>query len=47
MSKADTVKINVINWVVIGLMALTFIVIAKIAVTKVPIKGVTEVVTSA
>lgn len=41
------VRIGVLNWVIVGLMALTFIVVAKIITAKYQIAGVTEVVQAA
>lgn len=40
------VKPSVISWITVGLMAVTFIVVAKWATTKFPIPGVTPVVQS-
>lgn len=38
---------SVLNWVMIGLMAVTFIVLAKWALNKWPIAGLTDVVNMA
>jgi hypothetical protein len=40
-------KITVYNWIVIGLMALTFIVFAKMIFSKWKVPGITEVVSAA
>lgn len=40
------VKPSIISWVIVGLMAITFIVFAKYVVTRFPVKGLTEVVQS-
>jgi hypothetical protein len=41
------VRVGLLNWVIVGLMAITFIVVAKMITAKFPIAGVTEVVHSA
>lgn len=38
---------SVINWITIGLMALTFIVVAKVLLTKWHVPGLSELVLSA
>lgn len=40
------VKPSIISWVIVGLMAVTFIVFAKYVVTRWPVKGLTEVIQS-
>lgn len=45
MDFAD-VKPSIVNWVLVGLMAITFIVVAKWLTTKYPVKGLTEVIQS-
>ncbi len=37
-----TARVTLFNWALIGLMAATFIVAAKVVLTKFPIKGLTE-----
>lgn len=41
------VRIGLLNWFIIGIMAITFIVVAKMVTAKFQIPGVTEVVHSA
>lgn len=41
------VRIGLLNWFIVGLMALTFIVVMKMVTARFPIAGVTEVVHSA
>jgi hypothetical protein len=41
------VRVGLLNWVIVGLMAITFIVVAKMITAKYPIAGITEVVHSA
>lgn len=38
------VKPSVLSWVIVGLMAITFIVAAKYAVNRFPVPGVTDLV---
>jgi len=40
-------KISVYNWLVIGIMAITFIVFAKMIFTRFKVPGVSDVVTMA
>lgn len=40
------VKPSVVSWVIVGLMAVTFIVVAKYIFTRWPVPGLTEVVQS-
>ena len=46
MDFAD-VKPSIVSWVIVGLMAITFIVFAKWLTTKYPIPGVSEVINAA
>jgi hypothetical protein len=46
MDMAD-VKPTVVSWFVVGLMAITFIVAAKMFVSRFNIPGLTEIVTAA
>ena len=39
-------KPSVLNWAIVGLMAITFIVFAKWVLNKYPIKGLSELVNS-
>jgi hypothetical protein len=41
------VKPSVFSWLIVGLMALTFIVAAKFLVAKYPIPGVSDIVNAA
>lgn len=41
------VRIGLLNWFIVGIMALTFIVVMKMITTKFPIAGVKEVVHAA
>jgi hypothetical protein len=41
------VRVGLLNWVIVGIMALTFIVVMKMVTAKFPVPGVTEVVHSA
>jgi hypothetical protein len=43
----NNTKINVYNWLIVGLLALTFIVFAKMIFTRFKVPGVSEVVTMA
>ncbi|WID10855.1 hypothetical protein phiG2_12 [Lysinibacillus phage phiG2] len=43
---AGDVRIGFYNWMVVGLMAILFIVVLKLLTTKFPIPGLTEVVHS-
>lgn len=47
MFEMKDVRIGLYNFVVIGLMALLFIVLLKMLTTKFPIKGITELVHAA
>jgi hypothetical protein len=47
MFNFSDVRIGLLNWIIVGLMAITFIVVAKMITAKFPIAGVTEVVHSA
>ena len=38
------IKLGVRNWLLVGVMAILFIVVAKVIFTKYPIKGVSDVV---
>jgi hypothetical protein len=38
------VKFGIRNWVLIGVMAILFIVMAKVVVNKYPVRGLTDVV---
>jgi hypothetical protein len=40
------VKPSVISWLIVGLMAVTFIVLLKYAVQKFPVPGLSEVILS-
>jgi len=40
-------KINIYNWLIIGLMAMTFIVFAKMLFSRFKVPGVSDVVTMA
>jgi hypothetical protein len=44
---AGDVRIGLYNFFIIGIMALLFIVVAKMVTTKFPVRGITEVVHSA
>jgi hypothetical protein len=41
------VKPSLVSWLIVGLMATTFIVVAKWLVNKYPIAGVTEIINAA
>lgn len=41
------VKPSLMNWALVGIMAITFIVLAKWALTRFPIPGLSEVIASA
>lgn len=41
------VKPSILNWVIVGLMAITFILVAKWIVTKWPIPGISDVIMAA
>lgn len=40
------VKPSLVSWLVVGLMAVTFIVVAKFLTTRWPVKGLTEIIQS-
>jgi hypothetical protein len=40
------VKPSLVSWVIVGLMAITFIVVAKFLTSRWPVKGLTEVIQS-
>ncbi len=40
------IRPNLLNWFVVGLMAITFIAAAKFIVAKYPLPGVTPLITS-
>lgn len=40
----SNLKVGVYNWVVTGLMAITFIIVAKVATARFPVPGLTEAV---
>jgi hypothetical protein len=44
---AGGLKPSLINWIMVGLMALTFIVLAKWLMTRYPIAGLSDVVSMA
>jgi hypothetical protein len=41
------VKPSVMNWLIVGIMALTFLVIAKVALAKFKVPGLSEIVAQA
>lgn len=41
------VKLGLRNFIIVGVMALLFIVVAKVVFTKYPVKGISEMVQSA
>ncbi len=40
------VKPSIVSWLIVGLMATTFIVFAKYVFTRYPVRGLTEVIQS-
>lgn len=40
------VRPSIVSWLIVGLMAVTFIVFAKFVTTRWPVKGLTEVIQS-
>jgi hypothetical protein len=40
------IKFGLKNWVMVGVMAVLFIVVAKVVLTKYPVRGLTDVVTA-
>jgi len=40
------VKPSLVSWLIVGLMSVTFIVVAKYLVSRWPVKGLTEVIQS-
>jgi hypothetical protein len=44
IGNVSNLKVGVYNWFVTGLMAITFIIVAKLAMARYPIAGVKEVI---
>lgn len=38
------IKLGIRNWLLVGVMAVLFIVVAKVLVTKYPVSGISDVV---